>query len=77
MKSKNRALILSILLGGLGIDRFYLGYTGLGILKLLTCGCFGILWVIDSILIAFDKLSPADKSEFEEDYIIRQLKKGE
>lgn len=77
MKSKNRALILSILLGGLGIDRFYLGYTGLGILKLLTCGCFGILWVIDSILIAFDKLPPADKSEFEEDYIIRQFKKGE
>lgn len=36
MKNKTTALIFSILLGGLGIDRFYLGYTGIGILKLLT-----------------------------------------
>ena len=38
MKNKTTALIFSILLGGLGIDRFYLGYTGIGILKLLTGG---------------------------------------
>lgn len=47
MKSKTTALILSILVGGLGIDRFYLGYTGIGILKLLTGGCFGILYIMD------------------------------
>jgi len=39
-KNKNWvvALLLSIFLGGLGIDRFYLGYIGAGILKLITFG---------------------------------------
>lgn len=63
MKSKTTALILSILLGELGIDRFYLGYTGLGILKLLTGGGFGIWWLVDIILIATGKLTAKDGSE--------------
>ena len=46
------ALLLSIFLGGLGIDRFYLGYTGLGIAKLLTLGGCGVWSLIDLILIA-------------------------
>ena len=41
------ALILSIVVGGLGIDRFYIGDTGLGIAKLLTCGGCGIWTIID------------------------------
>lgn len=44
-------LIISFLIGELGIDRFYLGQTGLGILKLITCGGFGIWWLIDLFLI--------------------------
>jgi len=46
------ALLLSILIGSLGVDRFYMGHVGLGILKLITFGGFGIWWLIDLILIA-------------------------
>lgn len=45
-------LILSIFLGQLGIDRFIMGQVGLGILKLITFGGFGIWWLIDVIMIA-------------------------
>lgn len=68
MKSKTTALILSILVGGLGVDRFYLGYTGMGILKLLTGGVFGVVYLIDIIRIATGSLTPADGSQYEEDY---------
>ena len=64
MKDKTTAIILSALLGGLGVDRFYLGYTGMGVLKLLTGGCFGILWILDIINIASGKLQPADGSGY-------------
>ncbi len=70
MKSKMIALLLSIMLGGLGVDRFYLGYTGMGILKLLTAGCFGILYIIDIVMIATGKLRPADGSNYDEDIVI-------
>ncbi len=46
------ALLLSILIGSLGVDRFYMGHVGLGILKLITFGGLGIWWLIDLILIA-------------------------
>ncbi|MDD5692882.1 MAG: TM2 domain-containing protein [Patescibacteria group bacterium] len=45
-------LVISIFLGQLGIDRFIMGQVGLGILKLITFGGFGIWWLIDVILIA-------------------------
>ena len=51
-KSYVTALLLSGFLGGFGVDRFYLGYTGLGIAKLLTFGGCGIWSLIDFILIA-------------------------
>jgi len=46
-KDRTIALILSLLLGSLGVDRFYVGDTGLGILKLLTLGVCGIMVIID------------------------------
>ncbi len=45
-------LIMSIIFGQLGVDRFIMGHVGLGILKLLTFGGCGIWWLIDWILIA-------------------------
>ena len=63
MKSKMVALLLSIFLGVLGIDRFYLGYIGLGILKLITAGGFGIWWLVDLILIATGKMKTKDGQE--------------
>lgn len=50
-KSQIVALLLCIFLGVLGIHRFYLGYTGMGILYLFTAGLFGIGWLIDIILL--------------------------
>jgi len=46
------ALLLSIFVGSLGIDRFVMGKVGTGILKLITFGGFGAWWLIDVILIA-------------------------
>lgn len=47
LKDPTTILLVPIFLGTLGIDRFMLGDTGMGILKLLTGGCCGILTIID------------------------------
>lgn len=50
-KDPTVTIIISILAGGFGIDRFYIGDTGLGVAKLLTCGGFGIWAIVDWFLI--------------------------
>ena len=57
------AWILAFLLGGLGIDRFYRGQIGLGVLKLITLGGFGVWSFIDFLMIGFGH--PKDKSGVE------------
>lgn len=47
LKNPTTLLLISIFIGGLGIDRFMIGDTGMGILKLLTGGCCGVLTIID------------------------------
>ena len=54
------AVLLSLLVGVFGIDRFYLGYTGLGILKLITLGLCGIWALVDLILIITGQLTDAN-----------------
>lgn len=59
-KSQIVALILCILVGPLGIHRFYLGYPLEGVLMLLTGGGCGIWWIIDIIRIVTGDLQPFD-----------------
>lgn len=65
-KSHTIAILLSIFLGSLGLDRLYLGHFGVFILKLLVAvlslGTIGTLWwIIDIVLIATKKV---DSSNF-------------
>lgn len=46
-KDPTTLLIISIVIGSYGVDRFMLGQTGLGVLKLLTVGACGIWTIID------------------------------
>ena len=47
LKDPTTLLLVSIFLGVLGIDRFMIGDTGMGILKLLTFGLCGIMALLD------------------------------
>ena len=50
-KNWRTAFLLSVFLGVVGADRFYVGRIGLGILKLLTLGGYFVWWVVDIVLL--------------------------
>jgi len=58
-RKRKKALLLSLLLGWLGADRFYLGYTRMGVLKLVTLGLFGFWWIFDLLLLLANKIPDA------------------
>ncbi|XP_072505793.1 TM2 domain-containing protein 1 isoform X2 [Notamacropus eugenii] len=62
------AVALSLFLGWLGADRFYLGYPALGLLKFCTVGFCGIGSLIDFILISMQIVGPSDGTSYIIDY---------
>ncbi|MEB2310969.1 MAG: TM2 domain-containing protein [Sorangiineae bacterium] len=59
-RSQSVAFLLSYFLGMFGADRFYLGQTGLGLLKLFTFGGLGFWALIDRIIIGMGKMRDAE-----------------
>ncbi|MEE2041062.1 TM2 domain-containing protein [Nocardiopsis sp. CT-R113] len=53
-------LLLSLLTGGLGGHRFYVGKIGTGILMLLTCGGLGVWAIIDLIVVIMGNFKDSD-----------------
>jgi TM2 domain-containing membrane protein YozV len=51
LKDPTTSILVSVFAGSLGIDRFIIGDTGLGVGKLLTCGGLGIWYIVDLFLI--------------------------
>lgn len=61
-KSYVKTVVLSSSFGVLGVDRFYLGKTGTGVVKLLTVGGLGIWYLVDLILAVFGKVQAKDST---------------
>jgi len=65
IKSQSVAIMFSVFGGIFGLDRFYLGYRTMGILKMFTLGGLGISAILDFILIYLNVLKDAHGNEME------------
>ena len=63
MKSKLTAILLCLFLVSLGIHRFYLGYTLIGVIQLLTFGGFIIWAVVDLIILIIGSLKDSEGND--------------
>ncbi|OQV24504.1 putative TM2 domain-containing protein [Hypsibius exemplaris] len=61
-------LLFSVLMGFFAVDRFCLGYTCIGIGKILTLGGFGVWWIVDIVLLVTGNLVPEDGSNWMPNY---------
>ncbi|XP_076440399.1 TM2 domain-containing protein biscotti-like [Babylonia areolata] len=66
--SFEKALLLSVFLGMFGVDRFYLGYPAIGLVKFSTLGFMFLGQLVDILLIATQVVKPSDGSEYVIDY---------
>ena len=66
MKSKITAILLCFFLGGLGIHRFYLGYTLIGVIQLLTFGGFLIWAIVDIFRLIIGSLKDSEGNDLEQ-----------
>jgi TM2 domain-containing membrane protein YozV len=66
------SITLSVLIGGLGVDRFYIGDIGLGVAKLLTGGGLGIWWLVDMFIIS-GKTKKNNARELNETLMLQDL----
>lgn len=71
-KDPTISIVLSVLVGGLGVDRFYIGDVGLGVAKLLTAGGLGIWWIVDMFLIQ-KKTKDNNAEDYSETVMISQV----
>ena len=63
MKSKLISILLCFFLGSLGIHRFYLGYTIIGVIQLLTFGGFLIWVIVDLIRLIIGSLKDSEDND--------------
>ncbi len=70
-KDPTVSVVLSVLVGGLGIDRFYIGDTGLGVLKLITGGGLGVWWLVDLFVIS-GKTKKNNNKEFQNVMVLNE-----